>query len=189
MKLKTMNAYFMRHGETNYNLRALCNADPSVDVHLTANGIKQAQSAAEKLKHLPLETIYVSELPRTRQTAEVINNTHRVQIKIAPELNDIDSGFEGKPVAEYFAAVGENRLTKCVNGGESVLEYKARVIPFLQALELSSFRNILVIAHEETLRIIDAYYRKLDDEEMMQRIFTNCEILGFDIPSGQKIEI
>ena len=33
--------WFMRHGQTNYNLSGLCNADPDVEVYLTDDGIKQ----------------------------------------------------------------------------------------------------------------------------------------------------
>lgn len=36
-----------RHAETNYNIKDLVNYDPSVDVHLTEKGIKQAAELAE----------------------------------------------------------------------------------------------------------------------------------------------
>ncbi len=43
-----MNLYLARHGRTNYNDLGLCNADPTVDVHLTALGIEQAKANRSK---------------------------------------------------------------------------------------------------------------------------------------------
>ncbi len=184
-----MYAYFMRHGETNYNRQALCNADPRINVYLTEQGKQQARDAAEKLRHIPLQHIYVSELPRTRQTADIVNTFHDIEISVCPELNDIDSGFEGRPVAEYFAAIGsmEQRLTRSVNGGESVLDYKKRLQPFFRWFNEIPHTHALVVAHEETLRIVNAHYCGLDDHAMMERVFKNCEIIAFDTDS--KIEM
>lgn len=39
-----------RHAETNYNIKDLVNYDPTVNVFLTENGIKQAENLAEQLK-------------------------------------------------------------------------------------------------------------------------------------------
>ncbi len=66
----------MRHGKTNYNILRLCNDDPKREVHLTEKGSTQAEDAANKLKNVPIVRIIVSELPRTRQTAEIVNQYH-----------------------------------------------------------------------------------------------------------------
>lgn len=93
-----MIIYCMRHGRTNYNDLGLCNDDPAQDVHLTATGIEQAQSAAIALRDVGFDRILVSPLPRTRQTAEIVNQFHAVPIVVHPDLIDIRSGFDGKPV-------------------------------------------------------------------------------------------
>lgn len=43
-----------RHAETNYNVDDLVNYDPAVDVHLTENGIEQAEKLAEKIKRFSI---------------------------------------------------------------------------------------------------------------------------------------
>lgn len=91
-----MKIYFARHGKTNYNDHELCNADPGVDVHLTAQGIEQSRALAGKLKAVPINHIFVSELRRTRQTADIVNEFHHVEIEVDPLLNDHRSGFEGQ---------------------------------------------------------------------------------------------
>ncbi|MBU1987926.1 MAG: histidine phosphatase family protein, partial [Nanoarchaeota archaeon] len=64
-----MEIYFMRHGESEYNVKKLINFDPSVPVHLTENGKKQAEEAAGELKHIRFDAICSSEFPRARETA------------------------------------------------------------------------------------------------------------------------
>ena len=81
-----MKLYLARHGRTNYNDLGLCNADPAVDVHLTPSGVAQAGALAEKLKLVPLDHIFASELNRTQQTAEIINKFHNLEIEIDARL-------------------------------------------------------------------------------------------------------
>lgn len=174
-----MQIYVMRHGHTNYNELALCNGDPERDVHLTQKGLEQARLAANSLKDTPLDLILVSELPRTRQTAEVINHHHHVKILAHPGINDIRSGFEDCPVADYQAAIANDRLTSKFNDGESLLEHKQRILNFLHWLDRQELSSVLIVAHEETLRVIDAHFRGLSDEVMIDLHFENCEILSY----------
>ena len=175
-----MKLYCMRHGESAYNRLGLCNADPAVGVFLTDTGIRQAEAAADAMRDRPVERIFTSELPRTRQTADIVNRDHGVPVIAHPALNDIRTGFEGRPVAEYFAATGEDRLHRRANGGESLLDYKARVLAFLDWLSQQPPMDTLVVAHEETLRVIRARLDGLGDEAMHGLDFANCEVVEFD---------
>ena len=177
-----MPLWFMRHGETNYNRLGLCNDNPRRDVHLTARGIEQAELAAKRLRAKPLRRILVSELPRTRQTAEIINRYQQVPILPTPALNDIRSGFDGRPVADYFAAIASDPLHARINGGESLLDHKQRIFQFLEDLRSRQEDALLVVAHEETLRAISAWFRHLPDADLYQLHFDNAEILEFDWP-------
>lgn len=171
-----MRALFMRHGHTNYNQLGLCNADPRVNVHLTAKGIAQADAAAQQLKDLTITLIITSELPRTRQTAEIINHNRQVPIQSHWRLNDIRSGFEDKPVHEYFAAIATDPLNMAVNGGESLLEHQQRVLPYLDWLVRQPYSNVLTIAHEETLRVFYAQFHGIPATQLRDLHFQNCEV-------------
>ena len=175
-----MRLYLMRHGQTDYNVRGLCNDDPNQGVRLTALGVAQATAAAEDLRDAPLDQIVVSELPRTYQTAEIVNRYHQVLIVVRAELNDIRSGFEGRPVADYFAAVGAERLSLRPPGGESMRDYQARVLPVLDWLRRQPWNTVLIVAHEETLRVLVAALRGLTAEQMLALKFGNCEIVKFE---------
>ena len=175
-----MSLWFMRHGETYYNQLGLCNDDPRRDVHLTETGIRQAELAAAHLRDKPLQRILVSELPRTWQTAEIVNRYHRVPISCTPALNDIRSGFDGRPVAEYFAAIAHDPLHARIHGGESLLDHQQRIYHFLDDLRLRQEDAVLIVAHEETLRVINAWFRHLPDNALREQHFGNGEILEFD---------
>ena len=177
-----MPLWFMRHGETNYNRLGLCNENPQRDVHLTDTGIRQAEQAAEQLRHKPLRRILISELPRTRQTAEIINRYHQVPIEIQPALNDIQSGFDGRPMAEYFAAISHDPLHARVHGGESLMDHKQRINHFLHDLQARQEDAVLIVAHEETLRAISVWFQGLPDSALPEQHFHNGEILEFDWP-------
>ncbi len=177
-----MPLWFMRHGETNYNRLGLCNDNPQRDVHLTDRGIRQAEEATEQLRHKPLRGILVSELPRTRQTADIINHHHQVPITSHPALNDIKSGFDGRPVAEYVAAIRHDPLHARVNGGESLLDHKQRISHFLRNLQFGQEDAVLIVAHEETLRAVSAWFQGLPDCALWEQHFENAEILEFDWP-------
>jgi len=175
-----MKVYCMRHGQTNYNLHELCNDDPSVDVHLTETGIAQAGAAAENLRGVALDLIITSELPRTQQTAAIINRFHDVPVQAHPLVNDIRSGFEGRPVGEYFAATAHDPLHASANGGESLLEHRRRVTAFYDWLRTQAYKTVLVVAHEETLRVLQALRDGLPDGRMRDLHFDNAQILEID---------
>ena len=166
----------MRHGHTNYNELGLCNDDPNVDVFLDDVGQRQAQSAAKQLRHVDFDRIIVSPLPRTRQTAEIVNRYHDAPIEVHPDIADIRSGFDGKAVSKYFAAIAHDPLNARVNGGESVLDHKRRVVDFISWLQTQPQQNILVVAHEETLRVFVACFEgDVPDERLRDIHIGNCE--------------
>ena len=171
-----MNLYVMRHGRTNYNELGLCNDDPSVDVYLDDTGKQQARAAAEQLRDVALDRIIVSPLPRTRQTAEIVNRYHDASIEVHPGIADIRSGFEGRAVSEYFDAIVHDPVNSRANGGESLLDHKRRVLGFIDWLQGQPEDTILVVAHEETLRVFVAYFEGgVADEHLRDIDIGNCE--------------
>ncbi len=83
----------------------LCNSDPNTDVHLTQTGITQAGMLAKKLKAVNFDHVYVSQLRRTQQTAEVINKSHKAPVIIDSRLNDNRTGFDNQPSADFYEAM------------------------------------------------------------------------------------
>jgi len=164
----------LRHGQSSYNLQHLCNDDPARDVCLTELGVQQAQSALSQLQTCALTAVYCSPLPRTRQTAEIVNARLQLPLHVEPALADIRSGFEGKPVADYMAAIAHDPLHARVNGGESIADYHQRVSGFLDVLAGRGEEDVLLVVHEETLRVFKAWAERLAAKAVIGLPFENC---------------
>lgn len=176
-----MKVYFARHGRTNYNDLGLCNADPSVDVHLTSLGKKQAQTLADELKHAPIERIFVSELKRTQQTAEAVNTFHHVDVQTDARLDDIRTGFEGKDCKEFGDALdaAADRWNARFNDGESVEDMKKRVAAFLDELKTKPYDTVLVITSQWVVYAAFALIKGVSNEDAWK----------LDVQQGAYIEV
>lgn len=168
-----MRLITLRHGQSGYNLRGLCNDDPAGNVDLTDVGIAQARQAADALTGEPIERIFCSPLLRARRTADIVGE--RVgQLPVTDErLADIRSGFDGRPVDEYFAAIAADPVNTRPQGGESLRDYFHRVDGFLDWLAGQPWQCVLLVAHEETLRMCRAHCEGLPLEAVVGRHFDN----------------
>ncbi len=156
-----MKLYIARHGRTNYNDLDICNSDPSVDVHLTQTGVKQAEALAQKLATASFDKVFVSELKRTQQTAEIVNKHHGAPVVVDPLLNDIRTGFENRPGSEYRAAFDQapNVWTDRFNDGESIEDIKKRAEHFLAMLRDQKYTSVLIVT---SAFIVQALYEVLN---------------------------
>ena len=180
---RVMRIYIARHGRTNYNDLGLCNADPSVDVHLTEQGIEQAKALAQKLKEVPFDRIFVSELGRTRQTADIVNEFHGVDIEVDPLLNDHRSGFEGKSAELLMQALDESsdRWTASFNDGESIEDMKQRVAMFIDKLKSEDYKSVLVVTSGWVVQAAVAILKNISNEEAWGLDVQQATYIGFDI--------
>jgi broad specificity phosphatase PhoE len=171
----------LRHGQSEYNLLGLCNDDPARPVHLTELGRRQASRAGRNLRAWPIERVFCSRLPRAVQTAQLINEYLQVTLQPASSLNDIRSGFDGRPVAEYLAAIAADPVRTAAQGGESWLAYQARVEGFLRRLAVQPLRCVAIVAHEETLRVFKAWQEQLNPQQVFGLPFGHCEIYPLEV--------
>lgn len=176
-----MKLHFVRHGESQYNVLRLCNADPGIPVPLTPKGEAQAREAAMRLEGEHIDCTYVSELHRAVQTAQILNGVHARPMHTDRRLNDRRTGFEGRPIQAYLSAAQSNPLNFREAGGESYMELVERVTDFLEHLAQQSWRCVLVVTHHEVLQVINGYYRGLSPIEMWNTPVENGEILTFEI--------
>lgn len=88
-----MRLVFLRHGESEYNLSGLCNADPAVRVRLTELGRQQAGEARERLRHEPIRLVYVSRWQCAQETAAIVCGGLCPDIHVDARLDDRNSGY------------------------------------------------------------------------------------------------
>ncbi len=147
----TLNAYIMRHGETEANVGQILMGRG--DSPFTEAGKQHPIQVAEHLNGLHLSRIYVSPQARTQRTAALVLDTLQQQIPLETEvaLSEIDAGeFEGlsfKEVRERVpteAVLGQFRYP----GGESWDEVQARAVEFTRRLESRHGKeSVLLVTH------------------------------------------
>jgi broad specificity phosphatase PhoE len=178
-----MRIYVARHTQTNYNVETRLNSDPSVDVQLTELGIMQAQGLAQKLAQEKFEVIYISELPRTKQTAEYVNKYRHSPTIVDKRLNDNATGFEGRLTHEYLSAFHSSKdgwHTK-FHDGESLADARNRAESFLNELKTKPYEAVLVITHNYIVESIYGILYGLDYEEASAYGLPQGEFAVFDV--------
>lgn len=155
-----MKVIFVRHGEGAHNVKKLYSTP---DFELTDVGKKQAEVAAERLLHLPIDIIIASSFKRTKQTAEIINK------RLGKEIIFTDLAVEGKrpkeiagksfsdpEVVKIRQQLEENFSNKNwhFSDEENFYDLKQRAEKFIEFLEGVNEENILVISHINFIKMV-----------------------------------
>jgi len=157
----TTRLYLVRHGAT--PLTAEDRFSGSENVHLSEEGHAQATRLAQRLKDDAIDAIYCSPLDRTVETASLIAKPHRLSPLAKDGLHEISHGhWEGmsrKEVEgqfpEEYAAWEADPFTFAPEGGESGISVLARALPVIREVVVNhKDKNIMVVSHKATLRII-----------------------------------
>lgn len=173
-----MKIFTVRHGQTNYNLAHLGNDDPTVAVRLTTKGKDQAKIVAKNLENVHFDAIFISELPRTHETANIINEKHQLTLQIEKRLNDRKTGCEGQKTAHFHELIKDDLFNRKIVNGESFEEEKVSVFSFLNSLK--NYETVLIVSHHEIIKIITGYFNELTNQEMWELRINNCEIGIFE---------
>ena len=88
----------VRHGES--RAATVDSPFPLVDGHgdpeLHANGVEQARRVGERLRHEPIDAVYVTNLRRTAETAAPLCNHLDIEPRVEPDLREVCLGaWEG----------------------------------------------------------------------------------------------
>jgi len=153
---KSGNKYFvMRHGEAELNIEDIINSDPKNIFHLTEEGKKQINIAAQNIKSKKFDLVLVSPFARCKETSEIVKKTLNLEdenIKIEDGLWEFKKGsnLEGKKWQSYYDLFKDTKekFEKSIDDGESLSDLKRRMGEFMSGLEKKySGKNILMIGH------------------------------------------
>ncbi len=144
--------WFLRHGETDWNLQGW--SQGNVDVPLNATGLAQAGAAAALLRHRGIATLVASPLSRTRVTAEIVAAALGLAIAYDDGLREAAFGVqEGQPMAHWFSDWVAGRFTPA--GGEAFPAFRARATAAVNRA-LARPAPVLVVAHGGLFRALRA---------------------------------
>ncbi|XP_038156120.1 fructose-2,6-bisphosphatase TIGAR B [Cyprinodon tularosa] len=139
--MSTFILTFIRHGETQYNRDKLLQGQ-GVDMPLSETGVQQGEAVGKYLRDVKFSKVFVSNLQRAVQTAELIlkNNTHCSGMEMVSEPLLRERGFgvaEGRhkeDLKNMANAAGQSCRDYTPPGGETLDQVKLRFKNFLQVL-------------------------------------------------------
>lgn len=177
----------LRHGESQWNLENRFTG--WVDVPLSPKGEKEAAHAGELLKGEPVDKLYISVLKRAIDTAGIALKVRGGAENLPEErdqaLNERHYGdLQGLNKAETAKKFGDEQVhiwrrsyDVAPPNGESLKDTAARTLPYFNAKimpDIKAGKNILVVAHGNSLRSI-----VMDLDKM-----TREQVLELNIPTG-----
>lgn len=156
--------WLMRHAEAAY-FDERGRHDPNArDVPLTANGRNQAAAMRDLLKNVAFDRAVCTGLPRTMQTASIVLAERQMELEIAPELCEIETGDRSavppERLKDEFAyalfTAGDGGAT--FHRGERFDAFLTRVVPSLErVIAAPEWKEMLLVAHGVTNRVILAW--------------------------------
>jgi 2,3-bisphosphoglycerate-dependent phosphoglycerate mutase len=142
-----------RHAHSQLNLEHRINGDPSVPVHITADGKDEARELGLQLANVPIELCVHTRFCRTQETAELALAGRDVPVEVEPLLDDIDVGdLEGETVDEYHAWKAKHVRSDPFPGGESLDDAAKRYAQAFRKLAARDVASMLVVCHEIPIR-------------------------------------
>ena len=171
------NIYFiLRHGQTPYQLKKekICYPWPEpLPILLTEKGKKQIKAAAKKLKKGKIDLIYSSDIPRARQTAEIVAKELGLKVIFDKRLRDVNMGiFRGRSYKEFqkYFSRRKELFFKSVPQGESWDDVKERMMNFLKEID-KKYKNkkILIVSHGDPLWLLEGAVKGLDNEQLLEQ--------------------
>ncbi|WP_313530683.1 2,3-bisphosphoglycerate-dependent phosphoglycerate mutase [Sphingobacterium multivorum] len=182
--------FLVRHGQSQWNLENRFTGWQDIDI--TELGQQEARQAGKALANERIDIAYTSALMRAQHTLNIILHemgNPSVPIVINAALNERGYGqLEGLNKAETAKKYGAGQVHIWRRsfdvpppGGESLKDTYERVIPYYEhfiAPKLKEGKNVLVVAHGNSLRALIMFLEHLSPEQILER----------EIATGQPIE-
>ena len=155
--------YFIRHGETVWNVEnKICGA---TDIELTQRGHEQAIETGKRIleQGITADVILTSPLVRAKETARHISEITGIPMEVEPRLIEQNFGrYESTPRngAEFHEA--KKDMASRFGTGESMLHLA------------------ILVAHNGITRMVESYFREMDNEEFSSCGIKNCEIKRYN---------
>jgi len=156
----TIKLLLIRHGESDGNAQRKFSGFQ--DVGLTKKGIWQAERLAYRLKRVPVDTVYCSDLKRARHTAEIIFGDRGKNIVTNSKFREINFGaWEGYTFEEIKLKFGYgdefNHLMEnikpeaAIPQGESLVDLN-NVLKKYEKIDKD--KTIALVCHGGAIRVI-----------------------------------
>ena len=183
-----MKIWITRHGQTALNKQKLMQG--LTDEPLNETGINQAKVARKKIGDIHFDAVYASPLQRAIQTASIIGNVNKKDVKIDSRIIEVDFGdYElrnyfklGLKMTSYWALPELLPNPKSVESVESMIK---RSQSFLKELETKNYENVLIVCHGGIIRSLCGYLEDRKNGIKWRPKPNNCEIRVYESNRGK----
>jgi probable phosphomutase (TIGR03848 family) len=183
---KLTSLVLVRHAVTEQTGPLLTGRNPGVD--LSDDGRKQAAGLADRLADLPVAAVYASPMERTTQTAAVVAERHRLEVRELPGALEADYGeWTGGKLTE----LAKTELWKTVQrapsrarfpGGESLAEMQARVVRCLEDVVADHpGEMIVVVSHADPIKAAIAHYTGVHLDLFQRIVVSPASVTAFQL--------
>lgn len=182
----------VRHGKSEWN--KLGKWTGWTDVSLAEEGIEEARQAGLAIQDLHIDSVHVSTLKRAHETWHEIKTTLGLphEPKRHAALNERHYGIHtGKNKWHVKEEVGEEEFQKIrrswnhpIPGGETMKDVHDRIAPYYREHilpELKEGRNVLVVAHGNSLRALVKHLENLSDEGISDLEYGTGEVYCYQV--------
>ncbi len=169
----------LRHGQSQWNLENRFTG--WVDVDLTPKGEDEAVAAGRVLQNVPVDVLFTSVLTRAIRTAALACQAAGitdVPVERSEALNERHygdlQGLNKTETAERYGAEQVHQWRRSYDvpppNGESLADTQARVAPYYDSViapMLREGKNVLVVAHGNSLRALVMFVEHLTPEQIL----------------------
>jgi 2,3-bisphosphoglycerate-dependent phosphoglycerate mutase len=179
----------IRHGQSQWNLENKFTG--WIDIPLSTQGEDEARKAGEKIKEFKFDKVYTSVLQRAIKTYEIaadvagfnnlpVEKDKALNERMYGDLQGLNKDEMRKKFGAEQVQIWRRSYDVAPPNGESLKDTAARVLPYWQLHiepDLKAGKNILVVAHGNSLRALIMHLDNLTGEEVVK----------LEIPTGEPI--
>jgi 2,3-bisphosphoglycerate-dependent phosphoglycerate mutase len=198
----TSTLVLVRHGQSEWNKKNLFTGWRDPD--LTEKGLIEARWAGRVLRdeRITFDVAFTSVLRRAENTLEIIlaemNQTGIERFRDTAlnerdygSLSGLDKDEAKKRFGEDLVHIWRRSYDIPPPGGESLKDTAARVLPYYSAEILPYFaadKNVLVVAHGNSLRALIMHLEHLSGEEILRRELATAAPIVYRVSRAGEVE-
>ncbi len=191
--------FLVRHGQSQWNLENRFTGWQNIDI--TALGQQEARQAGKALMNESIDIAFTSTLIRAQHTLQIILEEigkPNIPIIVDAALNERSYGnLEGlnkDETAEKYGVeqvhIWRRSFDVAPPGGESLKDTYDRVIPYFENFiqpELDAGKNVLIVAHGNSLRALIMYLEHLTPAQILEREIATGDPITYQWDHNNKI--
>ena len=132
---------------------------------LSDTGRAQAEGMRDHLREVKLAAVYASPLPRTTETAEIIAQPHRLDVRPAEGMIEVDYGrWTDRPLkpllrTKLWPVIQQTPSLVTFPDGESIRAAQLRAVDAIEAIAgRHDKKAVAVVSHADVIKAVVAFY-------------------------------